>query len=65
MLPTSKFFRKVPLRIISIFVYQPTYSQLISTENFGAKPDSYENITPRTHKIIDESVTRHSTKLVI
>ncbi|TKT92338.1 right-handed parallel beta-helix repeat-containing protein [Dyadobacter frigoris] len=59
-----KFILSVTLLILFSLVSQLTYSQSISIADFGVKPDTYENITPRIQKIIDEAIARHSTELV-
>ncbi|MBE9461734.1 right-handed parallel beta-helix repeat-containing protein [Dyadobacter subterraneus] len=60
----SRLIRSAALLISFLFTHQLTYSQTISISDFGVKPDTYENITPRIQKIIDEAITRHSTKLI-
>lgn len=60
----SKFLRFAWLSIFFLFISQLTYSQSLSIADYGVHADTYENITPRIQKIIDEAIARHSSKLI-
>ncbi|MCF0056247.1 right-handed parallel beta-helix repeat-containing protein [Dyadobacter sp. CY356] len=58
-----KFLRSITLLISFSSVSQLTYSQVISVSDFGVQADTYENITPRVQKIIDDAIARHDTHI--
>lgn len=50
--------------IISIITLNYGWSQTVSVADFGIKPDTYENVTPRVQKVIDQALKSGSSTLI-
>lgn len=54
----------LPFVAVYFLAFHSVQSQTISVADFGIKPDSYENVTPKVQQVIDNAIASHATKLV-
>lgn len=61
---TNALLRLLAVMMASCLAWQAARSQTMSVADFGIQPDTYENVTTRVQKVIDQAVKSKTTTLV-